>query len=113
MSYRIPLMNIMRILRKTNLSINQSIEKYKISSRKLNRGIILRSTSTNCFYKKIDRFKVTNYNIINNLIYKRLYEINKFVIKLNNVFDLINKFDDTTFYKNNNVIDLQYVCQLN
>ena len=39
-----------------------------------------------------------NYNVINDLVYERLHEINKFVIKFNEIFDLISKFDDTTLY---------------
>ena len=47
-----------------------------------------------------------SYNIINNFIYKKLHEVYKFVIKSNEIFNLINKFNNTTLYENNNVIDL-------
>ena len=47
-----------------------------------------------------------NYDVINNLVYKKLHKINKSVIKSNEIFDLINKFDDITLYENDNVVDL-------
>ena len=52
---------------------------------------------------------MTSYNIINDFIYERFQEINKFVIKSNKVFDLINKLDRITLYENNNVVDLQHI----
>ena len=47
-----------------------------------------------------------NYDVINDLVYKRLHEINKSVIKSNEIFDLIDKLDDMTLYENDNVVDL-------
>ena len=39
-----------------------------------------------------------NYDIIDDLIYKRFYKDNKIVIRFNKVLDLIGKLDNITLY---------------
>lgn len=60
----------------------------------------------NCFRNKIDWFKIMNCNIIDDFVCERFHGVSKSVIRLNEIFDLISKFDDTTFNENDDVVDL-------
>lgn len=61
----------------------------------------------NEFDNKLNWFKLIKCYVIDDFYYENFYQIFKFVIEFDEVFNLINKFDDTLLYWNNDVVDLQ------